>query len=69
MGHADPNNRRDSLIFLYACCGGRTPKYRKPKLTCHNGTGCEENLVNGHHRRCIVELRGLVQEPRAEGTS
>lgn len=48
--------------------GIESPKHRKPKLTCNNGTDCKESMVNGHHRRCIVEFCGLIQEPRAEGT-
>ena len=44
----------------YACCGGRTPMYREPRLTCSNGTGCEEDVVNGHHGRGAVESRGLI---------
>lgn len=41
---------------------------RKPTLTCDNGTGREEHVVDRHHDRGIVEFRGLMQEPRAEGT-
>lgn len=50
-------------------CEVESPKFRKPKLTCNNGTGCKEYVVHWHHRRCIVEFRGLIQEPRAEGTT
>lgn len=40
----------------------------RQKLTRNNGTGGKENMVNWHHHCCIVEFRGLIQEPRAEGT-
>lgn len=70
-----PSNQRffDFLIILSETSftlvvGVESPECRKPKLTCDYGTDGKENVVNGHHRRCAVEFRGLIQEPRAEDT-
>lgn len=74
-GYVGPFNRRflgclvySERSFIYAFAGVESPEQRKPKLTCDNGAGREENMVNGHHHCCVVELRGMIQEPRAEGT-
>lgn len=36
--------------------------------TCSNGTGRKEKMVDRHHHRCVVELRGLTQELDLENT-
>lgn len=71
-----PSNQRffDFLITLSETSftlvvGVESPKCRKPKLTCDNGSDGEENMVNRHHRGCGVEFCGLIQEPRAEDTA
>lgn len=48
--------------------GVESPRCRKPKLTCYNGTGRKEDVVDWHHHCCVVEFCSLIQEPRAEDT-
>lgn len=68
-GHGLPKLPRSSLeservLCLwqggFTCCG-------KPGLTCNDGAGCEENVVDWDHCGGRVEFCGLVQEPVEDG--
>lgn len=39
----------------------------KPGLTCNDGAGCKENVVDWDHCGRPVEFCGLVQEPVEDG--
>lgn len=51
---------------LYLWWGGFTSR-GKPGLTCDDGTGCEESMVDWNHCGHRVEFCGLIQEPMEDG--